>query len=230
VSAPDTPRRIWITRTLPHAAETAERVLAMGLTPVIAPVLEARFEPDAAIELAGIDALAFTSRHAVQGFARHNHERGLSVFTVGKATADAARAAGFMRVTSADGDARDLADLIANADPRPGRVLNPAAREPAADLAALLAGRGVAVVPVVVYATVRRPHREALSQFDAILVHSARAAQVLAADLAGDPETARLDAYAISEAAARPLRGLGLRSVSVAPRPDEASLLALLKG
>jgi len=230
VSAPDRPRRIWITRTPPHAEGTAERVAALGLTPVIAPVLEAQFEPHVAIDLTGTDALAFTSQHAVQGFARHSRERGLPVFTVGKATADWARAAGFTSVTSAGGDANALADLIAGAEPRPTRVLNPTAREPAADLAALLADRGVTVVPVVVYATVRRPFREALSQFDAILVHSARAARVLAADLASDPEAGRIDAYAISEAAAAPLRGLGLRSVSVAPRPDEASLLALLKG
>jgi uroporphyrinogen-III synthase len=229
VSAPDRPRRIWITRTLPQAAETAERVLAMGLAPVVAPVIEAQYELNATIDLAGFDALAFTSRHAVEGFARRSRERSLSVFTVGAATADWARAAGFTPVTSADGDVNALAELIAGADPRPARVLNPTAREPAADLAALLAGRGVTVVPLVVYATVRRPFRETLGQFDAVLVHSARAARALAADLTGDTEASRIDAYAISEAAAEPLRALGLRSVSVALRPDEASLLALLK-
>jgi uroporphyrinogen-III synthase len=229
VSAPDPPRRIWITRTLPRAVDTARRVAALGLTPVIAPVLEVRYEPHAVIDLTGVEALAFTSQHGVHGFARLSGERALPVFTVGKATADYARGVGFGQVASADGDADALAALIAGAQPRPARVLNPTAREPAADLVGLLADRGVEGVPVVVYATVRRPFREALGQFDAILVHSARAARVLAADVAGEPEAARLDAYAISEAAAAPLRGLGLRSVSVAVRPDEASLLALLK-
>ena len=229
MSAPANPRRVWITRTLPRAQATAERVARLGLTPVVAPLLEARFAPDAAIDLAGIDALAFTSQHAGQGFARLRRERRLPVFTVGRATADAARAAGFAAVTSADSDVRALAQVIAAAAPRPQRVLNPTAREPAADLAALLGRHGVAVVPVVVYATHRRPLREALDQVDAVLVHSARAAQALAAALAGDPGAGRLDAYAISEAAAAPLRGLGLRSIAVAAQPNEASLLALLE-
>jgi uroporphyrinogen-III synthase len=228
VNAPADPRRVWITRTEPQAQATAERVAALGLTPVVAPLLEVSVEPDAAVDLAGIDAVAFTSRHAVQAFADLSRERGLPVFTVGRATADAARAAGFTHVTSADGDAAVLAEVIAAAAPRPARILSPTARAPAADLAALLAPHGVMVVPVVVYATHRRPAGVAPGQVDAVLVHSARAAQALAVDLAGDPAAARLDAYVLSEAAAAPLRGLGLRSITVAAHPDEASLLALL--
>jgi uroporphyrinogen-III synthase len=228
VSAPDQPRRIWITRTLPEAAATAERVAAMGLIPVIAPVLAVQAVSPEPLDLTGIDALAFTSRHAIDQFAQRCPVRDLAVFTVGDATAARAREHGFGDVRSADGDVRALAELVAAARPR--RVLNPTAREPAADLCALLAARGVAAEAVVVYETVPAPIRAALSQFDAVLVHSARAARVLAAAIAGDPERAQLHACAISEAAAAPLRDLGLRAVSVAPRPSEAALLALLRG
>ncbi len=230
MSAPDHSRRIWVTRTTPQAEATAARLRAMGLTPVVEPVLEARALSHARVDLTGIDAIVFTSGHAVDAFASLCRERALPAFAVGEATAERARGAGFRSVTSAGGDARALAERIANAEPRPRRVLNPTAREPAADLSALLADRGVAVAAAIVYETAVRRVLPDLSQIDAILLHSPKAARALASAIKGGPDLGRLEAYAISEAAAEPLRELGLRSVSVAPRPNEVALLALLKG
>ena len=229
MSASDRPNRIWVTRTEPQALATAARLAAMGFGVVVtAPVLEVERIAEARIDLAGIDALVFTSGHAVTAFAALSAVRDLPVFTVGEATADLARQAGFAAVTSADGDVGALAALIARAAPRPTRVLHPAAREPAADLAALLGGLGVLANTIAVYETVETG--AFVSGVDAILVHSPRAGRAVAARYAGRPEAARISAYAISEAAAAPLRGAGFRAVSVAPRPTEAALLALLKG
>lgn len=224
---PERPRRIWVTRTRPGAEATAARLDAMGFEPVVAPLLQARPISGAAIDLAGVQALAFTSGQAVSAFAALSQARGLPVFAVGAATADLARQAGFSDVTSADGDVLALAEQIAQV--RPGRVLAPGAAETAADLPALLAARGVAAQALAVYETVSAPLAAPPADIAAVIVHSPKAARVLAA-LVSDAQAASLDACAISAAAAAPLALRPFRAVHVAPRPDEASLLALLRG
>jgi uroporphyrinogen-III synthase len=198
----------------------------MGLEPVVAPVLEVRARTGVTVDLTGVDALAFTSAAGVAAFAGLCDERDLAVFTVGDATAEAARAAGFDGVRSAGGDAQALAELIASVAPRP-RVLNPTAAEPAADLCALLAARGVAVRALVVYETIDCEPPPPPADLDGVLIHSAKAARAVARALAG-AERSSLTAYVISRAAAAPLSELGLRWIALAALPNEDALLALL--
>jgi len=107
----------------------------------ICPIQQA--EPD----LTGVAALAFTSRNGVDAFTALSGERGLPVFTVGDATAEAASAAGFASVRSAAGALGDLARLLSAE--APGPVLAPGALQPSGDLPALLEGRlEVRVLPV----------------------------------------------------------------------------------
>jgi len=217
-------RVVWVTRTLPEAEATAARLEAKGHRAIAAPVLEAR--PLAvSLDLHGVAALAFTSGHAIAAFARLTAARDLAVFTVGVATARQAREAGFADVRSADGNVEALADLIA--DVRPGHVLAPAAAEPAADLARLLAARGVSATSAAVYETSPTTLAGPPSDADAVLIHSARSAAI-AADLIEAANRLDLEAFAISPAAARPLERLGLARLAAAPFPNEAALLDLL--
>jgi len=220
--------RVWVTRTAPEAESTAKRLAAMGREAVVAPVLEARPIAGAEIDLGGVDALAFSSGHAVAAFSALSDERSLPVFTVGAATARWAEAAGFGAVQSADGGALALAEMIAVAEPRPALVLHPGAREPAADLVALLAERGVAARAVAVYETVPTDLALAPDDIDAILIHSARGAERVAVLMADRP-CAQIAVFAISETAARPLRRSSFARVMAAPFPNEAALLDLLK-
>jgi len=220
------PLRIWVTRTQPGANATAARLTAMGHAPIAQPVLEARAIAGAVIDLANIDALAFTSGHAITAFAALSGERDLPVFTVGEVSALFARQSGFSKVGSADGDVRALAELIALA--APGRILNATALEAAADLAALLAAQNVQAVTVPVYETVAVSAAAPPADINAVLIHSPKAARLIAASLARHPHAAQIEAYAISAAAAAPLRAAGLRAIKIAARPDEAALLALL--
>ena len=223
-----TPRRVWVTRTQPEAGATAARLEAMGLAAVVAPVLEARPIAGAQLDLARIDALAFSSGHAIAAFAALSPERAFPAFAVGAATASRAKAAGFTDVRSANGGATALAELIAAAQPRPKHVLHPGAQEPAADLVALLAERGVAARATAVYETVPTDLASPPPDIDAILIHSARGAEQVAA-LVAAPVRANIAVFALSEAAARPLRDLGFARVMAAPFPNEAALLDLLK-
>lgn len=142
------------------------------------------------------------------------------MFTVGDATAEAARAAGFAAVRSAAGALDDLARLLAAE--APGPVLAPGALEPAGDLAALLAGR-LEVRALPVYEAVGTG-AGAPDDFDAVLVHSPRGGRALAAlgPFAGQA------AVAISAAAAAPLGGDSGLDIRIAARPDEAALLEAL--
>jgi len=232
VDTPPRHHRLWVTRTQPQAEATAERLRALGWTPVVAPVLAVRpipleLDPD----ILRTDALAFTSQTAVDLYAALDPRRDLPVFVVGHATAQAARRAGYRSVIApppgAAADVAALAARIAEAAPRPRRVLNPTAARPAADLVALLAERGVSGHAVPLYDTAPAPIDEPPPDLRGILIHSARAAEALAA-LIQPGAAARLTVWAISEAAAAPLRALPFQRILVAARPDEASMFARL--
>src|SRR5262249_40353142 len=100
--------RVAITRALPDAERTAERLRQRGAEPIIAPLLEVAprtFDTN----LSGVQALLVTSANGVRAAANALQERTLPLLTVGDATARAAREAGFTDVRSASGDARALA-------------------------------------------------------------------------------------------------------------------------
>lgn len=220
---------VWITRAQPGAEATAARVAALGLTPIVDPLLEVA--PIAAmIDVTGVAALAFTSANGIQAFSKLSDKRGLPVFTVGGATASAAREAGFAGITSADGDVEDLARLIVEA--APGPVLWAGARQPAGDLVAALREAGLDARGVAVYETLQRaPSKATLDLLDGpltVLLHSPRAARGLADILRRRPGPA-LRALCLSQAVAAPLEALMQpSSVACAPRPDETALLSLL--
>lgn len=189
---------------------------------MVAPLLAIRALPQGKPDLAGISALAFTSRNGVEAFAALTRDRALPVFAVGDATAEAARAAGFADVCSAAGALADLAGLLIDRGPGCGRVLIPGAREPAGDLPALLADR-VEARALAVYEAVET--REGPPEaFDAVLVHSARGGRALAAR---GPFSGQA-AVALSAAAAEPLGRRSGLEIRVAPTPDEAALLQTL--
>ena len=219
--------RVWITRAQPGAARTADRLAALGLEPVIAPLLAIRPLEQAEPDLEGVDVLAFTSINGVAAFAALTARRDRPVLAVGDATAQAARAAGFVDVRSAAGDLSALADLIAVQ--ASGLVLAPGAETPAGDIAAEVAARrpegGVMVRTLPVY---RAEPVEATPppRVAAVLVHSPRAGALLAARDAAMVEGAIV--ACISPAAAAPLVALGLSPV-VAAAPHEDALIATLQ-
>ncbi|MFN3815711.1 uroporphyrinogen-III synthase [Brevundimonas sp.] len=224
------PLRLWVTRARPGAEATAARLTAMGHHPLVSPLLSVRrLKPR--IDLSGVGAIAFTSRNGVAAFAAL--ERALPVFTVGDATAGAAREAGFRHVRSASGDVTALAALI-TAQPVDGAVLIAGAREPAGDLPGALKAAGVQTRTAVLYAAVAAPGGRGLAalkagKLDGVLIHSPRAARRLA-DLTEGliPPVGAVPVFCISPAAAAPLKGSPAFAAAAADHPDEAALLSLL--
>ncbi len=225
-------QRIWITRAQPGADVTADRVRAMGHDAVVAPLLAVRVLPDVTIDLSGVVALAFTSANGVRAFADASGERALKVFAVGAATAQAARTAGFKSVLSADGDVDALAEGIASRRSElRGAVLHPGAAELAGDLTGALEKQGVEARRLILYETAPAALTETqaatLTQSDAVLLHSPRAAQVLAKVLKGHPAP-DLRALGLSKAVVAPLARVRMAAKAFPPFPLEAALLNLI--
>ncbi len=224
-------KAIWVTRAEPGALATAERLRALGVEAVVAPVLEVR-PVDGAIDLEGIGALAFTSANAVRAFAARSGERALRVFAVGAATAAAAKAERFRTVLSTEGDVEALASGIATRKRQlEGAVLHPGAAEPAGDLVGALAGFGIPARAVTLYETVPRAlpaeFRARLSRLDGVVVHSPKAGRRIAQIVEAEPAP-RLAAYCLSAQVAATLAGVAIGSVSTAPLPNEDALLSLI--
>lgn len=168
-----TSSRVWITRAEPGAARTVARLRDMGFEPIVAPLLAIKHLTPPVPDLAPFAALAFTSINGVAAFAALTPRRDLPVFAVGDATAQAADDAGFADVSSAAGDLRALACLIAGAI-ADAAVLVPQAETPAGDFTAALTAAGarnVSIQSLTVYRAIETS-AAAPSPFDAVLIHS----------------------------------------------------------
>lgn len=133
-----TARHVLVTRPAERADSLAARIAALGWTPLLAPVLKIEPTGTALPDLAGFDALVFTSAAGVRAFAAACPQRDLPAYAVGDATADAARAIGLGRVASAAGDLRALNALLA-AEIESGRartLLHVSGEQVAGDVAA----------------------------------------------------------------------------------------------
>jgi uroporphyrinogen-III synthase len=240
--------RLLVTRPQPHAAGTAAALTALGHVPVLSPMLTVAPVADVVIGLDDVAGLALTSRTAVEATAALARARpdlsalfAVPVFTVGAATAEAARAAGFEQVLSADGAVADLVRLIRQyVHPGDGTILHLGGAVRAGDLTGDLASAGHAVSTIVVYeavpaARLSAPAAAALSagRLDAALVYSERTAAALVAAAAADGLTdalAGLPCLGLSKAVLAPLAAAGGRHLRAAAAPNENALFALLKG
>jgi len=106
--------RLLVTRPDPDGARTAQALRARGHAVVLAPLLRPETIAFVLPEQA-FSAVVLTSANAARAIADHPGRAqltALTAFTVGRRTAEAARALGFRDVRSADGDKGDLVDLL----------------------------------------------------------------------------------------------------------------------
>lgn len=151
---PDPARRprLLLTRPAAAAAAFAKEAAALGFDPLIAPMAVYEDVPSAPLDTAGVQAVLLTSGHAAAVLARRTSDRSVPVLAVGDATARAARAAGFLDVTSAGGDGAALAALVRQRlDPSAGRLIHAAGAERAFDVAATAIADGFQAATHVLY-------------------------------------------------------------------------------
>jgi uroporphyrinogen-III synthase len=226
-----------VTRPEPEGERTAASLRARGHEVALAPLL--RIEPiEFALPEKSWSAVAMTSANAARAVAAHARRdmlTALDAFTVGRHTAEAARAAGFRAVYSADGDKDDLVDLLRA---HRGKELRPllylAGEERAGDLAV----GDVPIVTVVSYRAVKverfaRAIADTLAHgaLDGVLHFSRRSAEAYV-DCAMR-ERMREHALApvqfcLSRQVAQPLVAAGASTIRIAPHPDEAAMIDLV--
>jgi uroporphyrinogen-III synthase len=231
--------QVLVTRPRPDADETARRLAAAGHEPVIAPLLDVVFEPDAVLDLDGVQGFLVTSANGARALGAATARRDLSVHAVGDASAAAARAQGFEEVTAAGGDVGTLAAQVTGiCTPGAGPLVHVAGTVTAGDLAGELAGSGFDVRRAVLYradAAETLPDTAVAALRDgslgAVLLFSPRTAAAFAqlVRTAGVSEgCAGATACCLSRAVANAVRELPFREVRVAAHPDQDSLLACL--
>ena len=226
--------RIIVTRPQADGERTATVLEALGHDVLVAPLM--RIEP-VAVALAGTwSAIVITSANALQAAAAPEL-KSLPVFAIGSRTAEAARQAGFAVVSAANGDTKDLVRLIAaRSAGAKAPLLYLAGEDRAGDLVAELATQGIRAQMKIVYRAVAEPFPTVLAaaleagDVDAVLHFSRRSAELFiqgakASGVAGPAEDVRH--LCLSAQVAEPLAGAS--RIAVAPRPEEAALIALLR-
>ena len=229
---------VLITRPEPGASETAARVAAMGLRPVVAPLLEIRSTRVSLPPPEQIAAVLLASGSAVGPLPETY--LAIPVLTVGAATAARARQAGFANVVSADGDASALAALVrSRLNPLGGALLLAAGRRQSLALAGELRASGFRVTRRVVYSAEpagQLPEAAKAALLDAnvriVLFFSAETARcfmrlVRAAGLIDSLNNR--EAVTIGAQAAMALEANYWARVRVAGRPTQDEMLALLR-
>jgi uroporphyrinogen-III synthase len=233
------PLTALITRPEEDARPLADALADRGIATLIEPLLAIRPLPEAAADLekdlAGVQALLFTSANGARAFAELSPRRDIGVLAVGDATASAARALGFTAVESAGGDVQSLARLAKQRlKPAAGPLFHAAGSAVAGDLAGVLAAEGFELRRRVLYesatATALSPETlAALKQgrVDLVLLFSPRTAATFA-ELARDIDGSLPIALCLSPVVAVAVKALSWRRVEVADKPDLPSLLALV--
>jgi uroporphyrinogen-III synthase len=232
--------RLLLTRPEPDNARTAAALRARGHQVMLAPLLHIEPVADADLGPPPFAAVLLTSANGARAAAAHprrNELLTLPALAVGRASAEAARAAGFSDVESAEGDGGDLVRLAAaRLSGARHPLLYLAGEDRSRDLANDLAAAGLSVRTVTVYRAAKAAAlpgdvQGALTagRIDGVLHFSRRSAEAYVecsrnlGALALAPEH-----LCLSAGAAKPLRRAGAARIRVAAHPDEASLLALV--
>lgn len=226
--------RIVVTRPQADADRTAVALESLGHEVLVAPLM--RIEPIAA-DLAGTwSAIVITSANALQAAAAPEFKN-LPVFAIGARSAEAARQEGFATVNAADGEMKDLVQLIAaRSAGSKTPLLYLAGEDRSGDLVGELGRHGIRAELKVVYQAVAEPFPPVLAaaleagDVDAVLHFSRRSAELFvdgatASGVAGPAEDVRH--LCLSAQVAEPLAGAS--RIAVAARPEEAALIALLR-
>jgi len=238
---------ILVTRPLPDGETTVVALRAKGFDALLAPML--RFEPiafhdDRDVKYGAVIVTSANALRAIETSLQDSPLLKLPLFAVGERTAQAARAAGFANVISADSDASGLRDrILASVKAKALKKTNPLLYLAGADLARDLPGelgeRGFTVVTQTTYRMVPVAHLPeetrnafAADKLEAVLHYSRRSARAFieAARAAGVEISAlSLPQYCLSPGIATVLRDAGAAQVIVASSPDESALFGALE-
>lgn len=208
-------RRLLVLRPEPGASVTVDKARKLGLEAVSVPLFTVQAVPWEVPEAAHFDGLLLTSANAVRhGGDQLSKLRGLPVYAVGEATAEAARDAGFDIAATGDAGVERLLGSI-----EPDLKLLHLCGEDRSDPKG---PQTITSIPVYRAKPVAQPDLSEAGGAVA-LIHSPRAGRRFA-ELVADRET--IAVVAISQVAAEAV-GDGWQSVNAVEQPSDDALLAL---
>lgn len=227
--------RVLITRPQPGADETAKRIRALSLTPVVVPLTQTvPLDQGVPAELQAVSLVAVTSPNAV----RHASGALLGAlqtrpfFAVGTKTGEVAQAAG-LQVDAADaGDAEQLAEQLINASSPGDAVAILCGRVRRGLIEQRLRNAGRSVVVLETYDTCALAVDAAtVSHVDVVLLYSAFAAEVFMR-VTGNrgPEVPLNETrfICISSRVAERLDDVPTANIRIATQPDEEGMMGQL--
>lgn len=222
--------KIAVTRPLPEALATAERVRAMGHEAIVAPLTQTVAVDPGLVDLNQIDLVVISSANAIR-FADPALLQTISTLplvAVGDRTAGYAGQSGFADVTSGGGDVASLLAFALERTERGSKVLYLCGKVRRPDFEAGMERAGRRIVIAETYenrpVTLDGDVVKALQSAQIMLLHARSAADAVASIAADLQKPA---AICMSARVAEPLKILGW-PVLVAERPSEDAMLAAI--
>lgn len=143
--------RVVITRAENEAAGMAEKVTALGCTPLIASMMEIEIKPNE-FDPSRFQALVVTSANGIRSIAESVPERDMRIFCIGIPSRKAAEGLGFTNLESSIGNSKNLVNFIRrHADPADGPLLYVHGEHTAGNPAQELRSGGFEVRPIMGY-------------------------------------------------------------------------------
>ena len=221
------PNRLWMTRTLPHAHESAGSFAHTGLAVGIAPLLKLSPPSDMPKVPPKEAALIFTSSNGLDWFCKFTSRRDWTVVTVGDATAKRAKANGCTSVFSASGSSKDVTALIKSKFPVTQTIIHCAGRQVRGSIIEDLTQAGYSARRDIFYEThpvTKMPNID-LQKLTYIALYSPQAAKTLAGF---KPDLSGITMLSISQATDEALGNIKCQSRLIAKSPNETAMLTLL--
>lgn len=234
------PRCILITRPREDAEVFAAHLAKLNISSLIEPLLQIEpILPPPSLPLEGVQAVLVTSANGIRALVDVTSRRDFPIFTVGQASAAAAKAVGFSSIASAGGDVHALAALVRERlHPKKGHLLHVAGTSLAGDLVLSLKDSGYDCRRVALYQAIQSDCfspavKSAFLQgkIDAVALFSPRTAAIFAnlflqaelRSIAG-----RIKIYALSKQVAAQIDKLPWLKILVAKRPDQDAMISLV--
>lgn len=225
--------RFLLTRPRENCAEFAHALILRGHDALIVPLMRVELTDVSDFDPAVYAGVLVTSANGVRALAQRTADRHMPVLAVGPQTAAQARQVGFADVVSADGNAATLAAAIPGRFAMPGPLLHACGTE-----ARQISVPGYRIDRIALYRTVSAgtlPEcaAKALREktLNGVFVFSPGGARTLARGIrqAGlDDFCTAIDAYCISEAAAKVLTPLPFAHFYIAREPNRDAMLDML--
>ena len=223
---------ILLTRPLDQSEKFAAEIADCGWRSAIWPLLTIENRFIRPVEPAADQSLIFTSARAVKALPDPAPVRTPAI-CVGPATAAAARDRGFTAVTNIEGDADILVQSLL--DTAPKRYLHVRGAHSRGEVAERLTHANRPTEELIAYEAVASENAPAeidtalkAGKIDALALFSPRSAAIFKRLVKSDWLGRMMTVYAISPAAAEPVRSMGFARVILADKPDGAGMRAAI--